>query len=299
MDQSPLRILVTGSSGFVGQHVVRHLASLGHKVIGYDLRPPDEPFPDGSIFLCGDIRSDRLPNENIDAVVHLAALAGVRPSIDRPHDYISTNVDGTVRLLEHCRAHGINRFVLASSSSVYGDTKGRPSTESDPVMPMSPYALSKVQAEQWGELYSRLHGIRFVALRFFTVWGHGQRKDLALAAFTQALLRNEHVRVNGDGHQRRDLTHVSDVARAVGLALRYQGADFAAFNIGTGRNHSVLEMVKQAERFTGKSATIEHHPAHPTDVPETRANPVKSAVCLGWRAEVQFPGSEGVSREKV
>ena len=282
-------ILVTGASGFIGQHVVRHLTSLGHHVTALDFRPPGDPFPEGVRYFRCDIRTDPFPKQRFDAVVHLAALAGVRPSIDRPLDYVHANIGGTVRLLEFCREQGIRKFVFASSSSVYGDCKGCASAESDPLHPMSPYALTKSQGEQWGELYSRLHGIRFVALRFFTVWGDGQRRDLALAAFTKALNDGQPVRVNGDGTQRRDLTHVSDVARAVALAAGYRGADFAVFNVGTGRNHSVLEMVKQAERFTGRKAVIERHPGHPTDVPETRASTLKSATCLGWRAEVSFP----------
>lgn len=289
MTQPPLQILVTGASGFIGQHVVRHLATLGHQVTALDFRPPVHHYPDGVPYFRCDLRTDALPKQPFDAVVHLAALAGVRPSIDRPLDYEETNVGGTVRLLEFCRINGIRQFVFASSSSIYGDNQGRPSEESVTPHPLSPYALTKLHGEQWGALYSRLHGIRFVALRFFTVWGEGQRRDLALTAFTNALLRGEPVRVNGDGHQRRDLTHVTDVARAVALAALYRKADSIAFNIGTGRNHSVLEMVKTAENFTGRTATIEHHPARPTDVPETRANTDKSATCLGWSAEIPFP----------
>lgn len=284
-----LKILVTGASGFIGQHVVRHLASLGHEVTALDFRPPTDPFPEGVRYFRCDIRTSALPQQSFDTVVHLAALAGVRPSIDRPLEYVTTNVAGTIRLLEFCRARGIRQFVFASSSSIYGDNHGRPSIESDPARPLSPYALTKLQGEEWGELYSRLHGIRFVALRFFTVWGDGQRRDLALAAFTKALQDGHPVRVNGDGTQRRDLTHVSDVTRAVALAAGFQGGDFTAFNVGTGRNHSVLEMVKQAEELTGRKAVIEHQPAHPTDVPNTCASTSKSATCLGWQAEVSFP----------
>lgn len=120
MDPRPLSVLVSGSFGFIGSHVVRNLAAAGHKVIDYDLVPPEDAFPDGCFYLVGDIRTDRLPHQNIDAVVHLAALAGVRPSLDRPFDYLATNVTGTLRILEHCRVHGIGRFVFASSSSVYG-----------------------------------------------------------------------------------------------------------------------------------------------------------------------------------
>lgn len=299
MDSKPFSVLVTGSSGFIGHHVVQHLASLGHRVTGYDLVPPEDQFPAGCTFLCGDIRSGPLPGEGIDAVVHLAALPGVRQSVDAAREYLSTNVEGTIRLLEHCRAHGIPRFVFASSSSVYGQTNGRPSAEQDEVMPASPYALTKVQGEQWGRLYSQLHGLRFTALRFFSVWGPGQRGDLALAAFSDALKAGTPVRLNGDGSKRRDLTHVSDVARAVGLALRHNGSSFAAFNVGTGRNHSVVEMVRAAEGFTGRTAVIEHLPANQLDPQETLANTVKSRVCLGWSAQIRFPNSPPSLAKKV
>jgi len=290
---TPQSILVTGASGFIGQHTVRHLTKLGHKVTALDYRPPAKPFPEGVRFEHKDIRRKVFPKRHFHAVVHLAALAGVRPSLDRPFDYEETNSMGTLYLLEFCRIHGIRNVVFASSSSIYGPNKGRPSVESGPVNPLSPYALSKVHGEQWGDLYGRIHGIRFVALRLFTVWGDGQRHDLALARFTRQIRDGQPIQVNGDGTQRRDLTHVSDVCRAIALAVHWTDPGFALFNIGTGTSHSVLEMVKAAEDWTGRKAEIRHGPAHTADVPETLASPVKSRNLLGWAPTVAFPDLPG------
>ena len=283
----PSHVLVTGSSGFIGRHVVQTLAAAGHRVTGFDRIPPDFNFPDGSTFLCGDIRTDRLPHRGIDAVVHLAAIPGVRPSSDRPFDYHDTNVTGTLRLLEHCRAHGIGHFVLASSSSVYGPESPLPFREDGPADPCSPYALTKLQAEQWGRLYSRLHGLRFVALRFFSVWGPGQRPDLALEAFSRRIAAGLPVVINGDGSQRRDLTHVTDVARAVELALWWPGPGSVVLNVGTGRNHSVLDMAKAAAKTA--PPPVEFQASHPADVPETLASTTAAGAQLGWQPRIFFP----------
>jgi UDP-glucuronate 4-epimerase len=290
MISEPLTILVTGSSGFIGTHVVRHLTDAGHKVIGYDLIQPEDRFPDGSIYLCGDIRTARLPHEGIDAVVHLAALAGVRPSMDRPFDYLSTNVTGTMRLLDHCRIHGIPRFVFASSSSVYGPESPLPFAENGLTDPCSPYALTKLHAEHWCRLYARQHGIQVCALRFFSVWGPGQRPDLALESFQRAIEQDRPVTVLGDGSHRRDLTHVSDVVRAIELAIGFQGGGFETFNVGTGQNHSVMDMVAHAAAKAGKEPTIVHHPAHPADVQQTLADPRKSQNLLGFTPLHPFTG---------
>jgi UDP-glucuronate 4-epimerase len=310
MDFKPLSVLVTGSSGFIGSHVVRHLSAAGHRIIGFDRIPPKDRFPVGSIYLCGDIRTDRLPHEGIDAVVHLAALAGVRPSMDRPFDYLSTNVTGTLRLLDHCRIHGIPHFVFASSSSVYGPDTPLPAEETTTPDPCSPYALTKLHAEQWGRLYSRLHGLRFLALRFFSVWGAGQRPDLALESFRRRIEAGEPVIIHGDGSHRRDLTHVEDVARAVELALRWSGPGSAVLNVGTGKSHSVMDMLDAATRtaaasqilganFTDFTPSVIHQEAHPADVPETRASLVAVRKKLGWAPKIFFPKEAATDSKKV
>ena len=287
MESQPLSILVTGSSGFIGRHVVRHLHEAGHKVMGLDQMPPTEPLPEGVRFYQCDIRQGMLPNQTFDAVVHLAALAGVRPSMDRKLDYEMTNVVGTIRLLEHCRRMGTPHFVFASSSSVYGPDTPLPAEETATPNPLSPYALTKLHGEQWGRLYARQHGLRFLALRFFSVWGDGQRPDLALEAFRRRIETGKPVIIYGDGSQRRDLTHVSDVARAVGLALHWQGPGSAILNVGTGQNHSVMDMLATA----AKSATplVEHQAPNPADVPETLASIRAAGAELGWQPRIFFP----------
>jgi UDP-glucuronate 4-epimerase len=285
---APIPVLVTGSSGFIGRHVVRLLAESGHQVTATDYRPQAEPLPDGVRFHRCDLRSDPLPHGDFAAVVHLGALAGVRPSLDRPIDYEATNVLGTLRLLEHCRQHGIGRFVLASSSSVYGPDAPLPAEESALPSPQSPYALTKLHAEQWGRLYANLHGLKFVALRFFSVWGPGQRHDLALENFRRKLAAGQPVVINGDGSQRRDLTHVHDVARSVELALRWPGPGADVLNVGTGRNHSVLDMLA-AVTPPGSKPRIDYRPANPADVPATLAGIKSAKKHIGWTPRIAFP----------
>jgi UDP-glucuronate 4-epimerase len=306
MDSTPLSVLVTGSSGFIGTNVVAHLHAAGHKIMALDYMPPKEPLPHGVRFYQCDIRQGILPNQVFDAVVHLAALAGVRPSIHDPLGYQFTNVIGTIRLLDHCRRMGIPRFVFASSSSVYGPTTPLPAEETAIPNPCSPYALTKLHGEQWGALYSRLHGLRFLALRFFSVWGPGQRPDLALEAFSRRIEKGEPILINGDGTQRRDLTHVEDIARAVELALAWQGTGAAVLNVGTGRNHSVMDMVKAAAAFhfsdsgfTDFTPAVEHRDANPADVPETLASLVAVGKELGWAPRIFFPNRSSSHDEKV
>ena len=281
-------VLVTGASGFIGCHVVRHLSTT-HHVTALDLRPPATPHPAGVDEITCDLRDGALPASRFDAMVHLAALGGVRPSIERPLDYLETNLGGTLRLLDHARQHGTPRFIFASSSSVYGPTDGKPSSEDDALAPCSPYALTKQQGEQRGRLYAQLHGLDFIALRLFAVWGEGQRPDLALESFRRKILAGETITIHGDGSQRRDLTHVSDVARAVEAAIGWSGSGFEVFNIGTGTNHSVNDMLHAAEQWTGLKAKVEYGPEHPADVPVTMADSRKAVQLLGWKPLVRFP----------
>ena len=301
-----LSILVTGSSGFIGTHVVRHLHESGHLVTALDCAAPKEELPPGVRFHLCDIREGLLPNKKFDAVVHLAALAGVRQSIDRKLDYEFTNVIGTIRLLEHCRRIGIPHFVFASSSSVYGPDAPLPFSEDGPTNPRSPYALTKLHCEHWGQLYSKLHDIRFIALRFFSVWGPGQRPDLAMEAFRRRIEKGQPIIINGDGSQRRDLTHVFDVVRAVELAIHWQGEGATALNIGTGENHSVMDMAKAAAalHFSGSSFTdftpaATHENPHPADLPETRASLINTRKTLNWEPGIFFPIGPVSSCKKV
>ena len=283
MESNRKKVMVTGAAGFIGRHVVRHLSEQGWNVSGLDLVPTD-----GGIGC--DLRNGDLPDDEFPFIVHLAALGGVRPSVERPLDYLETNVAATVRLLEHARRRGLRRMVFASSSSVYGTREGKPSREDDALAPCSPYALTKVQGEQWGKMFAEKHGIDLVALRLFAVWGPGQRPDLALESFRRKIEAGETVTIHGDGEQRRDLTHVSDVARAVEAALRWEGRGFEVFNVGTGRNHSVNEMLRVVEGWVGKKAKVEYGMEHAADVPVTLADVGKAKRELGWEARVGFPG---------
>lgn len=288
MQSNSTTVLVTGAAGFIGGHVVRHLAATGHEVTALDLRKPATPYPEGVQEIVCDLRDGALPEARFDTVVHLAALGGVRPSMERPMDYVATNLGGTVRLLEWARHRGVKRIVFASSSSVYGTTDGTPSSEDGPLAPCSPYALTKVQGEQWGKLYAEKHGNDFLALRLFAVWGDGQRPDLALESFRRKILARETITIHGDGSQRRDLTHVSDVARAVEKSIAWEGRGFEVFNIGTGTNHSVNDMLRAAERWTGRTTAVNYGPAHPADVPATLADVRKARELLGWEAQEPF-----------
>jgi UDP-glucuronate 4-epimerase len=281
--------LVTGASGFIGRQVAQHLADAGHAVTALDIREPDPSHAKEVRTVVSDIRDGDLPEGPFETIIHLAALGGVRPSTERPLDYVATNIGGTVRLLEWAKQRGVKRFIFASSSSVYGATDGTPSAEAAPLSPCSPYALTKVEGEQWGKLYAEKHGIDFIALRLFAVWGDGQRPDLALESFRRKILAGETITIHGDGSQRRDLTHVSDVARAVERAVDWEGSGFEVFNIGTGLNHSVNDMLRAAEAWNGMTTEVKYGPAHPADVPGTLADVRKTREVLGWEARVSFP----------
>jgi UDP-glucuronate 4-epimerase len=272
--------------------------------------PPKKPLPDGVRFEVCDIRQGLLPQKTFDAVVHLAALAGVRPSLHDPLGYQFTNVIGTIRLLDHCRKMGTPHFVFASSSSVYGPDTPLPAEESTTPDPCSPYALTKLQGEQWGRLYAKLHGIRFLALRFFSVWGPGQRPDLALEAFRLRMMAGKPVTIHGDGSQRRDLTHVEDVARAIELALHWEGPGSAVLNVGTGKNHSVMDMLDAAQKvvaalhfsgsgFTHFTPNVSYQNAHQADVPETLASLAAVGKELGWSPRIFFPETSDPDVKKV
>jgi nucleoside-diphosphate-sugar epimerase len=186
-------------------------------------------------------------------------------------------------------------FVLASSSSVYGPDTPLPAEECATPCPQSPYALTKLHAEQWGQLYAQLHGLRFIALRFFSVWGPGQRPDLALEAFRRKIEAGQPVVINGDGSQRRDLTHVSDVARAVELALRWPGPERTSSTSAPARNHSVLDMLA-AVTPPGSTPRIDYRPTNPADVPATLADIKSSQKELGWTPSAS-PSRTALSNE--
>ena len=303
-----LRILVTGCAGFIGAEVTRLLGESA-EVVGVDsLNDAYDPRlkewrlsalrRDGFEFVRADV-SDPLQVARLadhgpfDAIVNLAARAGVRTSITDPAPYFSTNVQGTLHLLELARRQGIRKFVLASSSSVYGALAERPFREEATTdLPLSPYAASKKSAEVLAAAYSSLHGIDVAALRFFTVYGPAGRPDMAPFRFVRWISEGEPVVVLGDGHQERDFTYVSDIAAGVVASLRVRG--FEAINLGNDRPATLLDLVGVIEKSTGKAARLVHRDAVAADVPKTWANIDKARRLLGWKPSVSL--STGIER---
>lgn len=305
-------ILVTGAAGFIGSHLVdRLLDGGGWHVTGIDSY---DPFYDRRIkernlaprrddprlrLLELDLRdADALRRQldgPYDAIVHLAARAGVRPSIEDPIGYQATNVQGTQNLLELAKMLGVKQFVFASSSSVYGVNPNVPWSERDrDLLPISPYASTKVSAELLGHVYSHLYGIRFLALRFFNVYGPRQRPDLALSKFTRQILEGETIRLYGDGSSRRDYTYIDDTIAGVMAAIAYDRSDYEVVNLGNGSPVTLLEMVATIEGALGVDARVEHIETQPGDVPQTWADIAEAERLLGYRPETPF--AHGVER---
>jgi UDP-glucuronate 4-epimerase len=303
--------LVTGGAGFIGSHLVDSLLAGGWRVTVFD---NFDPFYDLAIkerniaphlqhanytLVRGDLR-DRasvaaLASGSYDVIVHLAARAGVRPSIEDPVGYQEVNVAGTQLVLELARTLGVSQFVFASSSSVYGVNPRVPWREDDYVLqPISPYASTKVSGELLGHVYSHLYGMRFVALRFFTVYGPRQRPDLAIHKFARLMLAGKPIPVFGDGSTSRDYTYVADVVSGVKAAMDYSGSPYEVINLGNTNTVSLREMIAGLERALGVTARIERHPEQPGDVPQTWANVDKARALLGFAPTTAY--EEGVTR---
>lgn len=306
-----MHILATGVAGFIGSRVAEMLLEQGHYVCGvdnmctaYDLRLKDYRLrmlqgKDGLDFHLVDI-ADRediaaLWRERgpFDAVVNLAARAGVRQSVENPWVYVDTNVTGTLNLLELCRAHEVKKFVLASTSSLYGSINPVPfSEDADTDRPLSPYAASKKGAEALCHTYHHLYGLDVTIFRYFTVYGPAGRPDMSLFRFVQWIHENRPLRLYGDGRQSRDFTYVDDVARGTILGLEPLG--YEIINLGGDSPHDLRELITLVEAQAGNKAVIEQHPMHAADVMATWADIRKAARLLGWRPEVSL--EEGVRR---
>ncbi|AEG15316.1 UDP-glucuronate 4-epimerase [Desulfofundulus kuznetsovii DSM 6115] len=297
--------LVTGGAGFIGSHLVDRLLSEGWRVTVVD---NFDPFYDPGIkrrniaphleysnytLVEADIRDmetlrQRLSGE-YDVIVHLAAKAGVRPSIRDPIGYQEVNVRGTQNLLELAREWGVKQFIFASSSSVYGVNPNVPWREDDCVlMPISPYAATKVAGELLGHVYSHLYGIRFIALRLFTVYGPRQRPDLAIHKFARKMLKGEPIPIYGDGTSRRDYTYIDDVIQGMRAAMDYTESQYEIINLGNNKTVSLLEMVRALEEVFGVKARLEILPPQPGDVPSTWANVENARRLLGFRPSTPF-----------
>jgi UDP-glucuronate 4-epimerase len=303
--------LVTGGAGFIGSHLVDSLLADGWRVTVLDnfdpFYPPSvkeenvRPHLSQSRYTLvrGDLRDAatirRLESGEFDVIAHLAAKAGVRPSIEDPVGYQDVNVSGTQHLLELARRLGVRQFVFASSSSVYGINPRVPWREDDYVLqPISPYASTKVSGELLGHVYSHLYGIRFIALRFFTVYGPRQRPDLAIHKFARMMLAGKPIPVFGDGSTSRDYTYVDDIIRGVRAAMTYTGTPYEVINLGNTHTVTLAEMIAGLERVLGTTAVIERLPEQPGDVPRTWAKVAKARRLLGWEPRTRY--DQGVAR---
>lgn len=249
----------------------------------------------------GDIRSEALISETFadhqfDAVFHLAARAGVRPSISDPKLYFTTNIDGTFNLLDACRNHGVKRFIFASSSSVYGINEKVPFSESDRIeRTISPYAATKIAGEQICSNYSYLFGIHCACLRFFTVYGPRQRPDLAISKFTSAIRGGKSIDRYGDGSTARDYTYIEDIVQGILAAAAYtEQSPFEIFNLGGSATTTLSELISLVEEAVGQKAVIRQLPDQPGDVPRTYADVDKARRLLGY--EPHTPIRDGVKK---
>ena len=302
--------LVTGAGGFIGSHLVGELLAAGWRVVGLD---NFDPFYDRSIkekrlsdltarpgfeFHETDIRDSTGVQRllaGVDVVLHLAARPGVRASISDPLEYVSVNVQGTVSVLEAARAAGVRQFVYASSSSVYGPDASLPFKEQSPVGPLSPYSASKLAGEQFCSVYSRLHDFRVAILRLFTVYGPGQRPDLAIHRFTSRLSSGLPVVMFGDGSSERDYTHVTDISTGIIRAIQWvsNGAPTCeVFNLGNGRATALRGVIDLVATALGSEPLIEEAPLAIGDLSMTCADIGKAARVLGYDPKVSI--EEGI-----
>ena len=301
-----MHVIVTGAAGFIGSHTCERLVAAGHRVTGIDAfdgylypaevkhrnaaelaRLPADRFQLITADICDREAMARAIGADVDVVCHLAALAGVRPSLAEPLRYLRTNIEGTGVIIERMRALGLKRLVFASSSSVYGirsEAEIVAFREDDPCLaPASPYAATKRMNELQLSTYRDLFGIGVFALRFFTVYGPRQRPDMAIAKFVDAVARGQSITVFGDGTSRRDYTFIDDIVSGVVAAIEHIAPGrYEIYNLGGTQTVSLGELVQIIERVVGKSAIIERRPLQPGDVPVTYANVDRAREAFGY-----------------
>ncbi len=295
-----MRVLVTGGAGFIGSHLVRRLVDQGHMVRILDNLSSGQrellgPALTMVEFITGDIRdwaTVQAATRHIDLVFHLAALVSVGESIEHPLQTHATNVTGTLHVLEAARASGVGRVVQASSCAVYGNTTTLPVGEAEPPQPLSPYALTKLAAEQAGQLYTQLYDVETVALRFFNVYGPRQDPDSPYAAviprFIAALLDGQQPRIYGDGHQSRDFVFVGDIVRALWTAATTPGIGGAVFNVGSGRHWSIIELAQAIGATLNTSVEPQFAPARSGEVRHSCASTQLFAERTGFHTQVDL-----------
>ena len=301
-----MNVLVTGGAGFIGSHVCERLLRAGHAVWALDdlnsfyspalkernlgeIKSLGKPFTFIKADLCDKAAIEKVFGETrFDQVIHLAARAGVRPSLEDPGLYQEVNVGGTVNLLEAARKQGVKKMVMASSSSVYGVNAKVPFAESDPVFAaISPYAATKLACEALGHVYYHVHGMDVAMLRFFTVYGPRQRPDLAIHKFAKLIAAGKPIPVFGDGSTARDYTYITDIVDGV-MACVERKFGFEIFNLGESQTVTLNRLIELLEQSLGRKAIIECLPAQAGDVPITYADISKSRRMLGYAPQVKI-----------
>ncbi|MDE3068452.1 MAG: SDR family NAD(P)-dependent oxidoreductase [Verrucomicrobiota bacterium] len=301
-----MNFLVTGGAGFIGSHVCERLLRDGQRVWAFDdlnpfydprlkrrnlheVRSAAKPFQ----FVQGDITDaaalgDIFSSVRFDQVIHLAARAGVRPSLAEPALCQRVNVEGTVNVLEAARKSGVKKVILASSSSVYGVNSKAPFSEGDPIVSaISPYAASKLACEALGHVYHHVYGMDVVMLRFFTVYGPRQRPDLAICKFARLMTAGKPIPVFGDGRTARDYTYITDILDGV-IACTRREFGYEIFNLGESQTVTLDRLIELLETTLGTKAVIDRQPTQPGDVPVTFADVSKARAKLGYRPQVQI-----------
>jgi len=308
---APGHALVTGGAGFIGSHLVDRLLAEGWRVTCLDNFDPyyDEALKRANLaphldhrdyrLIEADLRDaqalDQRLNGDYSVIVHLAAKAGVRNSLADPLGYQMTNVIGTQNLLALAQRRGIKQFVFGSSSSVYGDCPRLPWREDDKdLLPLNPYASSKLAGEQLGYVYARTFGLRFIALRFFTVYGERQRPDLAIHKFSRLMLAGKPIPVYGDGSSSRDYTYWGEIVAGVRAAMAYTASDYEIFNLGNHRTVGLLDLIRRLETVLGVKARLDWQDWQPGEMRHTYADIDKARRLLDYAPRTDF--DEGLRR---
>ncbi|HEV8511244.1 MAG TPA: NAD-dependent epimerase/dehydratase family protein [Gemmatimonadales bacterium] len=306
-----MKLLVTGAGGFIGSHLSEALIARGHQVTGVD---NFDPFYARAVkernlaglrklpafrFVEADVARDPMPLDGVEAVIHLAAKPGVRPSLEDPGSYMEANVTATARLFDAARRVGVMRIVFGSSSSVYGNATPAPFAESEPaVSPISPYAASKRAGELLAHAFAHLYPLRIMCLRFFTVYGPRQRPDLAIHKFTDLIARGRPVRMHGDGSSERDYTYITDALDGIIAGLEWTAkaapGSVETVNLGGGARVRLDRLIALIAAALGKEPNIERHPDQPGDVRLTDADLAHAGRVLGFRPRVGI--EEGIRK---
>ena len=309
-----MKILITGGAGFIGSNLADRLLSVGHDVVVvdnfndyYDVSLKEKNVsanlnnPHYKLYrvdICDrDAIARVFSDNNIDVVVHLAARAGVRPSLENPVAYVETNILGTVNILEQMKLHNIKKLVFASSSSVYGNCSAEKFSEDLKVTePISPYAATKSACEQIIYTYHHLYKINAVCLRFFTVYGPRQRPDLAIRKFVEKIESGTPIDMYGDGSTRRDYTYIDDIISGICAAIKYDKTGYEIINLGGGEPITLKRMIETIEKVLGKSAIINKQPMQPGDVDKTVCDWKKANNLLGYTPQTTF--EQGIKKFK-